>query len=364
MNRSCHHPIVVKGGLKRHRVRRLALMIEWATVLVGAMALAIVPAQVRSGIDDKDRSSAPFGDEPITPIPLTTNLDPAKVRLGERLFHDVRLSHDNILACATCHRLAEGGDDGLALSRGWGGKQLGFNSPTVFNATLRFRLNWRGNFRSLDALIEAVLLNPRLMNTSWDELLSKLRADADYRKAFGAIDPGGPKPAHVLDAIAAYHRSLLTPNARFDQYLRGQRDAITDEEKRGYHLFKSYGCIACHQGVNVGGNLFQKFGVFQDPLSSEESVTEADLGRFTITHDDQDRHVFRVPSLRNVAVTAPYFHDGRTPTLEQAVGIMAKAQLGRILSRQDIGLIVQFLHTLTGEYQGRSLASQANGSPQ
>ena len=104
------------------------------------------------------------------------------------------------------------------------------------------------------------------MNTSWDELLSKLRADADYRKAFAAIDPGDLQPAHVLDAIAAYHRSLLTPNARFDQYLRGQRDAITDEEKRGYHLFKAYGCIACHQ-VNVGGNLFQKFGVFQDPLS-------------------------------------------------------------------------------------------------
>jgi cytochrome c peroxidase len=166
-----------------------------------------------------------------------------------------------------------------------------------------------------------------------------------------------------LDAIAAYQRSLLTPNARFDQYLRG-RDAITDEEKRGYHLFESYGCIACHQGVNVGGNLFQKFGVFQTPLSLKESVSEADPGRFTITHDDQDRHVFRVPSLRNVAVTAPYFHDGRAPTLEEAVDIMAKAQLGRILSQQEIGRIVQFLHTLTGEYQGRSLASQANGSPQ
>jgi cytochrome c peroxidase len=153
-------------------------MVQWATVLVGAMALAVVPAQIRSGIDDKDRSSAPFGDEPITPIPLTTNLDPAKVRLGERLFHDVRLSRDNVLACATCHRLAEGGDDGLALSRGWGGKQLTFNSPTVFNAGLRFRLNWRGNFRSLDALTEAVLLDPRLMNTSWDELPG---AESEFR---------------------------------------------------------------------------------------------------------------------------------------------------------------------------------------
>src|SRR5512132_478645 len=360
MNRSCHHPPTVVKGLKRHRVRRLALMVQGATVLVGAMALAIVPAQIRSAMDAKDRSVAPFGDEPITPIPLTTNLDLAKVRLGERLFHDVQLSRGNVIACATCHRLPEGGDDGLPRSRGADGKPLNFNAPTVFNAMLRFRLNWRGNFRSLDALIEAVLLDPRLMNTSWDELLSKLRADADYRKAFAAIDAGDLQPAHVLDAIAAYLRSLLTPNARFDQYLRGQRDAITDEEEHGYHLFKSYGCIACHQGVKVGGNLFQKFGIFQNPLSRKESITEADLGRFTITHDDQDRHVFRVPSLRNVAVTAPYFHDGRTPTLEQAVDIMAKVQLGRILSRQEIGLIVQFLHTLTGEYQGKSLAGQAN----
>jgi cytochrome c peroxidase len=339
-------------------------MVQWATVLFSVVALAMVAVQASSGMDAKDCSAAPFGDEPITPIPMTTNLDWAKVRLGERLFHDVRLSRGNVIACATCHSLAEGGDDGLPRSRGADGKPLNFNSPTVFNAMLSFRLTWRGNFRSPEAFIEAVLLNPRLMNTSWDELLSKLRADADYRKAFAAIDPGGLKPAHVLDALAAYHRSLVTPNARFDQYLRGQRDAITDEEKRGYHLFKSYGCIACHQGVNVGGNLFQKFGVFQTPLSLKERVSEADLGRFTITHDDQDRHVFRVPSLRNVAVTAPYFHDGRASTLEEAVDIMAKAQLGRILSQQDIGLIVQFLHTLTGEYQGQSLASQANGSSQ
>ena len=128
---------------------------------------------------------------------------------------------------------------------------------------------------------------------------------------FAAIDPGDLQPAHVLDALAAYHRSLLTPNARFDQYLRGQRDAITDEEKRGYHLFKSYGCIACHQGERGRQPVPEIWGFSRSTVPRRE-VTEADLGRFTITHDDQDRHVFRVPSLRNVAVTAPYFHDGRT----------------------------------------------------
>jgi cytochrome c peroxidase len=295
---------------------------------------------------------------------LTANLDPAAVRLGERLFHDVRLSHGDVMACASCHDLARGGDDGLARSLDTNGKPLDFNTPTVFNATLNFRLNWRGDFRpmggrierSLEALIEAGLLDPRVMNTSWDELLPKLRADADYRTAFATIDRGGLKPASVLKAIAAYQRSLLTPNARFDQYLRGKRDAITDDEKRGYDLFRSYGCVACHQGVNVGGNLFQKFGVFEDPLSPLEKVTGADLGRFTITGDEQDRHVFRVPSLRNVAVTGPYFHDGRSQTLEQAVDTMAKRQLGRTLSPEEIGLIVKFLHTLTGEYQDQPLA--------
>jgi cytochrome c peroxidase len=230
------------------------------------------------------------------------------------------------------------------------------NIPTVFNTTLNFRQHWRGNFRMLEEQAEAVLITLNVMNTSWQELLAKLRADPDYTQAFATLYPAGLQPAQVLDAIASFERSLLTPNARFDRYLRGQPEAITEEEKRGYQLFKAYGCVACHQGVNVGGNLFQKFGIFENYLAERGNATEADLGRFTITHDERDRYVFRVPSLRNVAVTAPYFHDGSVPTLEKAVGIMARAQLGRTLTAEEIGLIVKFLHTLTGEYQGRSLA--------
>lgn len=348
--------------IRFHSLRKAPL---WAAALVGLAAWGVAAIQVPAGMESRDGSAAAqLAPEPITPIPLAPDLDPAKVQLGERLFQDVRLSRGNAVACATCHQLAEGGDDGLARRPLPDGRLLDFNAPTVFNAALSFRLNWRGNFRSLEELTEAVLLDPRLMNTSWDELLPKLISDASYRKAFAAIEPSDLKPAHVLSAIAAYIRSLLTPNARFDRYLRGERDAITEDEKRGSQLFESYGCIACHQGVNLGGNLFQKFGIFQDLLPKERPVAEADLGRFTITRNDQDRHVFRVPSLRNVAVTAPYFHDGRTPGLEQAVDIMAMAQLGRILSQQEIGLIVKFLRTLTGEYQGVPLAGQANGSSQ
>jgi cytochrome c peroxidase len=326
--------------------RRLAVVIG-----AGLATWAVLHPQATA-----DRSSIPFDQEPITPVPRTVALDAGKVRLGAMLFHDVRLSRGDVLACASCHRLAEGGDDNRARSPGIDNEPLNFNAPTVFNAVLSFRLNWRGNFRALEEQIEAVLLDPHLMNTSWEELLSKLRADEAYREAFSAVYGGAPEPAHVLDALATFERSLLTPDARFDRYLRGDRDALEAEEERGYELFKEYGCVACHQGVSVGGNLFQKFGIFYDPFSGREAVSEADLGRLAITGKEDDRHVFRVPSLRNVGVTAPYFHDGSAASLEEAVEAMARSQLGRSLTEHEIASIVAFLRTLTGEYQGRPLA--------
>jgi cytochrome c peroxidase len=310
----------------------------------------------QSILDSRDPSAIASSGEPIAPLPRSVALDPDKVRLGEKLFHDVRLSRGDVLACASCHLLADGGDDNLARSKGMGGKLLDFNSPTVFNAALSFRLNWRGNFRTLEEQIEAVLRAPDLMNTTWEELLPKLRADPVYEQAFAAIYGSGPAPAQVLDALATFERSLITPDAAFDRYLRGERAALTPEEERGYELFKVYGCTACHQGVNVGGNLFQKFGIFYDPFAGRATHSRADLGRFAITGNDADRHVFRVPSLRNVAVTAPYFHDGGAASLEEAVESMGRSQLGRSLSGQEIAAIVAFLNTLTGEYQGRPLA--------
>ena len=193
------------------------------------------------------------------------------------------------------------------------------------------------------------------MNTTWSELLAKLGADRDYAGVFAALYGGGPEKASVLDALAIFQRALLTPAARFDRYLQGQSDAITADEERGYQLFKCYGCIACHQGRNVGGNLFQKFGIFSDPFAGRRTKTKADLGRFEITGVESDREVFRVPSLRNVAVTGPYFHDGSTNSLTEAVEIMARSQLGRELPQPDRHLIVKFLGTLTGRYQGRYL---------
>jgi cytochrome c peroxidase len=317
--------------------------------------------QARPATNTRDRSTVPFAEEPITPLPPPVALDADKVRLGERLFHDVRLSRGGRLACASCHLLAEGGDDNRDRSPGVDGELLNFNAPTVFNAALSFRLNWRGNFRTLEEQIEAVLFDPHLMNTTWEDLLPKLRDDEAYREDFSAVYGDGPEPAHVLDALATFERSLLTPGARFDRYLRGERDVLGAKEEHGYELFKAYGCVACHQGVNVGGNLFQRFGIFRDPFA-QGPIRTADLGRFTITDAQDDRFVFRVPSLRNVAVTAPYFHDGRAETLEQAIEEMARSQLGRVLTAQEIGLIAGFLRTLTGEYRGQVVSDPAGSS--
>jgi cytochrome c peroxidase len=295
--------------------------------------------------------------EPIVPLPLHVSEDPAKVALGERLFHDVRLSGHNSMACATCHRLKHGGADGLPRAMTATGALHPRNTPTIFNVAFNAALNWDGGVRTLEDHAERVLLSPTLMHTTWPVLLTKLRTIPDYRAAFTALYPGRLTSAHVLDALATYERSLVTPNSRFDHYLRNHPEALSPVERQGYDIFKAYGCVACHQGINVGGSMFQKFGILQEAPAPHDPARPIDLGRFLLTQALRDREVFRVPSLRNVALTAPYFHDGRAPTLEGAVALMARVQLGRTLSQEDIHAIVQFLHTLTGEYQGRSLTA-------
>lgn len=293
--------------------------------------------------------------EPISPIPFETGIDRNKAALGRRLFHDRVLSSDGLLSCASCHKLEKGGDDGLPLSFTKSGATGEINTLTVFNSALNFRLGWRGQYRTFEEQADVALHRSDLMNTTWAELLPKLLANKNYAETFRRLYDDGLKKESVLDAIAEFQRSLLTPNARFDQYLRGDGDALSEDEKRGYELFKSYGCVSCHQGINVGGNLFQKVGIFKDYFAKRGNITRADLGRMLDTGADRDRYFFRVPSLRNVAVTAPYFHDGSMARLEEAVRKMGEIQLGISLKKGEIDLITKFLGTLTGEYQGRSL---------
>lgn len=298
-------------------------------------------------------------EEPIRPIPLTVKLDAKKVVLGDKLFHDKRLSKDNTLACASCHGLdrggVDGGVDGGVGSTGINGAKGPINAPTVFNSGFNFRQFWDGRANSLEEQAAGPVHNPKEMGSNWAEVLGKLSQDAALVATFKESYPDGLQPKNIQDAIANFERSLITPNSRFDKYLRGDKAALKDDELRGYQLFKNYGCVACHQGVNVGGNMFQVFGVMGDYFAKRGGVTEADLGRFNVTKNEADKNMFKVPSLRNVALTAPYFHDGSAKTLNDAVDVMFKFQLGRAAPQQDKELIVKFLHTLTGEFRGQPL---------
>jgi len=293
--------------------------------------------------------------DPITPLPLTVSLDRRKVELGQRLFNEPKLSGDGSVSCAHCHNLAAGGVDHLPHSRGIGGKEGGINEPTVFNSGLNFRQFWDGRAETLEEQIDGPLQNPAEMGGTWLRAITALSQDPYYQGKFKTIYDEGISEHSIKDALATFERSLITPNARFDRFLRGEHTALNAEELAGYRLFKQIGCTSCHQGQNIGGNMYQKLGIMDDYFAARGQVSEADMGRFNVTKREEDRHFFRVPSLRNVAVTPPYLHDGSAKTLDDAVKVMARYQLGKELDAADVTRIVAFLRTLTGEYQGKPL---------
>ena len=293
--------------------------------------------------------------EAITPIPLNHSLDARKVALGARLFNDTVLSADDTVSCAHCHNLTTGGVDRLTHSRGISGKEGNINAPTVFNSGFNFRQFWNGRAETLEEQVDGPLHNPLEMAGSWPQAMEKLSTDTQYVAAFKAIYRDGIQAHNVKDAIATFERSLITPNSRFDQFLRGDQAVLNHEEQAGFLLFKQIGCTSCHQGINIGGNMYQQLGIMEDYFAVRGNVTEADMGRYNVTKLEQDKHFFKVPSLRNIAVTPPYLHDGSAKTLEDAVRIMARFQLGKELTPAEMSRVVAFLHTLTGEYLGKPL---------
>ena len=301
-------------------------------------------------------------NEPIQPVPVDTSLYPDKVALGALLFNDPRLSKDNSLSCASCHKLESGGDDDLVTSIALGDSQHVVNTPTIFNVRFNFRQHWDGSAKSLDDQIDHVLHSHMEAGSNWNELLSKLNNDAALVRKFESIYNNGVSRENYLDALTEFEKSLVTPNSRFDQYLMGDDSAITDDEKTGYLLFKELGCVSCHQGVNVGGNLYQKFGIFYDYLGERGNIINADYGRINVTNRESDMYVFKVPGLRNIELTSPYLHDGNAETLEEVIEIMGKTQIGKTISEQNIVLLAKFLKTLTGEYKGKPLAYSGNTS--
>ena len=343
-------------------MNRTAKISAWVFVLLGTSVLAgeLVNPDQKTGSPQlpaiiTQHEEAGVEAEPITPLPLTVSLDDRKVELGRSLFHDARLSADSSVSCANCHILAKGGVDQLARSRGIGGREGGINAPTVFNSGFNFRQFWNGRAETLEEQVDGPLQHPAEMGATWPQAIAALSKDQSYRAEFAAIYPDGIQPHNVRDAIATFERSLITPNSRFDRFLRGDHTAMDKKEQAGYRLFKQLGCASCHQGMNIGGNMYQKLGVMEDYFTARGNISEADLGRFSITKREEDRYFFKVPSLRNVALTPPYLHDGSARNLRDVVMVMARYQLGEKIDEDEVGKIVAFLHTLTGEYQGKPL---------
>ncbi len=281
----------------------------------------------------------------IKPIPESIEVDISKVRLGKKLFFDPILSRDGTISCSTCHDLQEGGDDNLKFSFGIKGQEGNINAPTVYNSVFNFRQFWDGRAKDLKEQAIGPIENPVEMGHSLQGAVQALKKSKGYSKEFKEVYSDGLNQENIVDAIAEFEKALITPNAPFDRYLKGEEEAVNSQVKKGYQLFLSKGCIICHHGVNVGGNFYNKFGVFQDANSSN-------LGRYNVTKREEDKYLFKVPSLRNIAKTSPYMHDGRSKTLKKAVLLMSQYQLGREIKPEEIDLIVIFLESLSGLIPG------------
>lgn len=275
----------------------------------------------------------------------------AQVKLGRQLWYDTRLSRGNTVSCNSCHNLATAGVDNMPTSQGHKGSFGGRNSPTVLNAALLGSQFWDGRAATVEEQAGGPLLNPLEMAMP-DEasVVAKIAHIPEYQQEFkqAYADKGGePTFANITDAIAAFERTLLTPT-KWDDYLKGNVNALNEQERKGVRAFINNGCIACHAGVNLGGESFQKFGLVKGPYWQFTGSKKRDEGRFEVTQTESDKFVFRVPGLRNVARTYPYFHDGSVWELGRAVSIMGEAQLGKQLPQEEVDSIVAFLSTLSG----------------
>lgn len=307
------------------------------TVLATCIALAVASSSLAARYQPND--------EPVTPIQPVTGLNVAEVELGKKLFFEPRLSRSGFISCNSCHNLSTGGVDNLKSSIGDKWQQGPINSPTVLNSSLNFVQFWDGRAADLQEQAAGPIANPMEMafthHLAVDVLSSIPEYKAEFKTVFGTDTITIER---ITQALATFEKTLVTPNARFDRWLKGDTHAINDQELRGYLLFKESGCISCHHGEALGGNSFQKMGLLEPYVTDNESA-----GRAGVSGKDADRMLFKVPTLRNVALTYPYFHDGAAQTLGEAVDIMGRLQLGRQFSQQEIDDIVAFLKTLTGD---------------
>jgi cytochrome c peroxidase len=290
-------------------------------------------------------SGAVMAQEPISPIEPVQEINLAKVELGKKLYFDPRLSKSGFISCNSCHNLSMGGTDNLKTSIGHNWQQGPINSPTVLNSSMNVAQFWDGRAADLKEQAGGPIANPGEMAFTHTLAISVLESIPEYVTEFTRVfGPDCINIDQVTEAIAEFEKTLVTPNGRFDQWLLGDKDVITSQELAGYELFKTSGCVACHMGPAIGGTSFQKMGL----VAPYETKNPAE-GLAGVTGEDADRFKFKVPTLRNVEMTYPYFHDGEAATLEQAVDVMGRLQLARKFEKAEIDEIVAFLKTLTGE---------------
>ena len=313
--------------------RASASLAKWIAALVVFVALASVCFAGRRAQENR------FSQAPFAPLPVGRRGNVEKVALGRDLFSDRRLSRSHKLSCASCHDLGTNGASRAMIDRGDSGQRADWNTPTVFNSVYNFRLGWEGKTRSAQMFTLQTLMSAHLMRGA-GLATRRLSADGKMLSRFRNIYGTPPSDAAVADALTAFMATLVTTDAPFDRWLRGDKTALSPQQVRGFTRFKVLGCASCHQGVNVGGNIFQRRGVFHP------------LGK-------RDPAYLRVPSLRNVAETAPYFHDGSVATLPKAIREMARAQLDLTISERDATDITAFLAALTGTYDGRRVRAAA-----
>ena len=330
-------------------------LVHWGSSLTKAKRDIVLEwtRQMRASIYN-DGLTGDRANEPVRPIDLELEYDADKAALGFALFHDPRLSVDNTVSCASCHALETAGVDNHQYSHGVNDLLGGVNAPTVYNAVYNFVQFWDGRAQTLAAQAAGPPLNPvEMASESFDQIIVKLKADRKFAKAFSEVYPDGLTEANITDAIEQFERTLITPDSPFDKWLRGDDSALTAEELEGYELFKKYDCATCHVGPNLGGLTYELMGLRRHYFAERGlELTHEDNGRFKETGFERDRHRFKVPGLRNVEHTWPYYHDGTRETLEEAVRDMGLYQSGVELTEGEIAAITAFLNTLTGEYNG------------
>jgi len=320
--------------------------------LLGAMALAAVSLSAVA----VEWQALPAK----APEPANNPTTPAKVELGKLLYHDVRLSSNGVLSCNSCHNVMSGGEDNRSGSIGVRNQVGGRSAPTVWNAAFSSVQFWDGRAPSLEEQARGPVTNPGEMGMkSWDDVVARLNAMPEYKKAFAAAfgSEDSVSADNAVKAIAAYERTLITPNSAYDKYVKGDKAALTEQQVRGLNTFAEVGCVGCHSGPAFNGpqlpegtGFYQKFPGQDNGALEAQYNFSADLGRFEATKNEADKHFFKVPTLRNIALTAPYFHNGKVKTLQDAVRIMGKLQLNRDLTNEQVADITAFLNGLTGEF--------------